>query len=325
MTPPPDLSIIIVSYNTRQLLAGCLASVYADLGWGTLVAEVIVVDNASRDGSTAMVRAQFPQVRLIESGANLGYGTGANLGLRAAAGRYLLLLNSDTLVQVGALGELVRFMDAHPDVGAAGPRLLNADGTVQRSAFRFPNLVQIALDLFPLVPRLLDTPLNGRYRQDVADQEQPFTVDFTLGAAFVVSRAAYIATGGFDKDYFMYAEEVDWAMRLRAAGFAYYSVPAAKIVHFAGQSVKQVPRQMFYQLFRSRAILYRKHYPRGFQIAARWLVQVAMVWRATTDWWQYRRGGFDYTELRQRWRTYGKIWREYSSPQPSPDAGGGEK
>ena len=307
----PDLSIIIVSYNTRALLQACLASVYADLGQGSasVAAEVIVVDNASSDGSVAMMREQFPQAMLIESGANLGYGGGANLGLKQANGRYLMLLNSDTLVQDSALRHLVAFMDTHPDAGACGPRLLNPDGSLQRSAFRFPTITQIVLDLFPILPRLTDTSLNGRYQQDNPDNEQPFVVDFTLGAAFVVSRAAYELTGGFDEDFFMYAEEVDWAMRIQAVGYTYYSVPAARIVHYAGQSVKQAPRRMFYELHRSRALLYRKHYSPAFQQAARLLTRTAMLYRALNDWWQQRRGGFNYAELRQRWQVYGKIFR----------------
>ncbi len=307
----PDLSIIVVNYNTRALLQACLASVYADLGQEScgVAAEVIVVDNASSDGSAAMVGEQFAQAVLIESGKNIGYGSGANLGLKQARGRYLMLLNSDTLVLDGALHQLMTFMDTHPDAGACGPRLLNPDGSLQRSAFRFPTIAQIALDLFPILPRLTDTPLNGRYPQDNPKNEQPFAVDFTMGAAFVVSRAAYERTGGFDEDFFMYAEEVDWAMRLHAAGYAYYSVPAARIVHYAGQSVKQAPRRMFYELHRSRVLLYRKHYSPAFQQAARLLTRAAMLYRALADWWQWRRGAFNYAELRQRWQVYGKIFR----------------
>jgi len=305
------LSIIIVNYNTCDLLKQCLASVYADIEEGSngIVAEVIVVDNASGDGSAAMVRSLYPQVSLIESGANLGYGGGANLGLKTARGRYLMLLNSDTIVLEGALRQLVAFMDAHPDAGACGPRLLNPGSSLQRSAFRFPTLAQVALDLFPIFPRLVDTTLNGRYQQDNPANQQPFAVDFTLGAAFVVSRAAYECTGGFDADFFMYAEEVDWAMRIHAAGYHYYSVPAARVVHYAGQSVKSAPRRMFYELHHSRALLYRKHYSSVFQRAARLLTRAAMLYRALADWRQQRHGAFDAAELRQRWRVYGKIFR----------------
>jgi N-acetylglucosaminyl-diphospho-decaprenol L-rhamnosyltransferase len=307
----PDLSIIIVNYNTCDLLEACLASVYVDLGQGSasVAAEVIVVDNASQDGSMAMVRRMFPQAILIESEVNLGYGGGANLGLMVARGRYLLLLNSDTVVLDSALRYLVEFMAVHSDAGACGPRLLDADGSVQRSAFRFPNLAQVALDLFPIFPRLTDTALNGRYAQDSADNEAPFAVDFTLGAAFVVSREVYAQTGGFDEDFFMYAEEVDWAMRIHAAGYNFYSVPAACIIHYAGQSVKQAPGRMYYELFRSRALLYRKHYSPVFQLAARLLTRTAMVQHALADWWRNRRGKLSNSELHRSWQVYGKIFR----------------
>lgn len=309
--PTPTLSIIIVNYNTCALLEACLASVYVDLGQGSasVGAEVIVVDNASADDSVAMVRQMFPQAILIESKVNLGYGGGANLGLKVARGCYLMLLNSDTLVLDAAFRHLVKFMDSHPDAGACGPRLFNADGSVQRSAFRFPNLNQVALDLFPIFPRLTDTSLNGRYAQDTAAHNEPFQVDFTLGAAFVVSREVYQQTGGFDEDFFMYAEEVDWAMRIHAAGYTFYSVPAARIIHYAGQSVKQAAGLMYYELFRSRAILYRKHYSPAFRRTVRLLTRTAMLQRALADWLKQRQGRISEAELRPSWRVYGKIFR----------------
>lgn len=306
-----DLSVVIVNYNTRELLLQCVASVYDDLmhGSANVAAEVLVVDNASSDGSVAALHDTFPQTTVIESGRNAGYGAGANIGLLAAGGRYLLLLNSDTVVLTGTLRELVAFMEQHPDAGVVGPRLLNADGTVQRSAFRFPGLAQVALDLFPIIPRLTDTRLNGRYDEDAAANQQPFQPDFVLGAAMCVRREVIEQTGGFDESFFMYAEEVDWQRRMRAAGWRVYSLPAARIIHHAGQSTKQQPGRMFVELHRSRALYYRKHKSAAFQIVARLLTKTAMLWNALADWAHALRGDISAGELKQRWRIYGQVFR----------------
>lgn len=306
-----DLSVVIVNYNTRDLLLQCVASVYDDLmrDSASVAAEVLVVDNASSDGSVVALRELFPQAALIESGRNAGYGAGANIGLLAAAGRYILLLNSDTVVLTGTLRELVGFMEQHPDTGVLGPRLLNADGSVQRSAFRFPALAQVGLDLFPILPRLTDTRLNGRYAEDVAANEQQFEPDFVLGAAMCVRREVVAQTGGFDEGFFMYAEEVDWQRRIRVAGWQIYSLPAARIIHHAGQSTKQQPGRMFVELHRSRALYYRKHKPAAFQFAARLLTRAAMLWNAVADWAHALRGDISTAELRERWRVYGQVFR----------------
>jgi len=309
MTSIADLSIIIVNYNTSLLLRQCVASIYADLSESNLVAELLVVDNDSTDDSVTALHQSYPTLRVITTGSNRGYGTAANLGLRAAGGRHLLLLNSDTLVQTGALRGITAFLDAQPDAGIAGPRLLNADGSVQRSAFRFPSLVQVALDLFPLFPRLTNTPLNGRYNEDVAGYEQPFRPDFILGAAMGIRRAAFEQAGGFDEGFFMYAEEVDWQQRIRAAGWQVYSLPAARLIHFAGQSTRQQPGRMFVELHRSRARYYRLHEPLAFRLTARLLTRTAMLWNALADWQKQIRGQFDEQELRQRWRVYGQVFR----------------
>ena len=279
-----DLAIIIVSYNTRKLLRACLESVFASLaGSRELDARIWVVDNASADGSAAMVRETFPAVHLIALSDNLGFSGGNNLALRALgfqpAGRelvrsghvalpddpgltplepprHVLLLNSDTQVQGDALARLVTFMDATPRAGACGPQLLNPDGSFQHGAFRFPGLAQTALDMFPppgrLNPALMESRLNGRYPRDLFAGNEPFLVDFVLGASLTVRSAAIRQAGLLDEGYFMYCEEMDWQQRLARTGWEVYCVPTARIVHHGAASTSQFRAAMFVVLWESR-------------------------------------------------------------------------
>ena len=185
---------------------------------GKLRVEVIVVDNASHDGS-ADVAASFPGVQVVRCSRNMGYGRANNLGLSMALGRHLLILNPDTVPQPGSIERLVAFQRACPQAGIVSPRLLNPDGTVQAAAFRFPTLLMAAIDLFPLpqfVPgrvrhKLYTSRLNGRYPQE-GEASAPFRIDHPLGACMLLSRDAYREVGGFDPAIFMYAEGIDLSM-----------------------------------------------------------------------------------------------------------------
>jgi len=290
-----DLGIVIVSWNVRNLLAACLESVI-----GTLAAvhspspdrglefssEIIVVDNASSDGSAEMVRDRFPQVRLITSEANLGFAGGNNVGLRTwgldaprstlYAPRYVLLLNPDTVVHDDALATMVRFMDATPRAGVCGARLVYGDGSFQHSAFGFPGLWQIVLDASGVHPRLLDSRLNGRYSRKLYAGRQPFEVDHPLGASMLVRAEAIRRVGLMDEGFHIYCEEIDWSWRIKKAGWKIFCVPGAEIVHYGGQSTKQVKPEMIVALWTSRLRLYRKHYPVWKLAAVRWLVRRKM-------------------------------------------------
>jgi N-acetylglucosaminyl-diphospho-decaprenol L-rhamnosyltransferase len=274
---PADLAVIIVTWNVRDLVLDALRTLTADLATTALDWRVTVVDNASADGTAAAVRAaDFDGVQVIESDVNLGFGAGNNLALRAlgfsdsparahGAPRAVFLLNPDTLVQAGAVAALYDALFSLPYAGLVGARLTYADGSLQHSAFRFPGLTQIALDLLPLPPalhgRLYQSALNGRYpRRYYAADQPPLAVEHTLGAAMMVRREAIEATGLFDESYFMYAEELDWSMRIRRAGWEIYLVPSAHITHLEGQSARQVRPQSIVHLWRSRLRFYRKFY-----------------------------------------------------------------
>jgi len=255
-----DLSIIIVNWNGKQLLERCLRTVYAALG--ALTAEVIVVDNASTDGSAAAVRAGFPQVTLVENGENVGFAAGNNQALRRAQGRYVLLLNTDAFVHPGALEALVRHMDAYPDTGAAGGRLLYEDGRLQRSCSSFPTLsteLWTCLWLDRLFPA---HPVFGKYLMTYWDLDDLREVDAVLGAVMILRQTALQKVGLLDEQFFMYSEEVDLCYRLKQAGWSVRFVPDATATHLWGGSVTALKKESFLWLHKSRMLFFRKHYGR---------------------------------------------------------------
>ena len=307
-----DLEVVIVSYNTRVLLAQCLDSVNAGLDRAGLEGRVWVVDNASSDGSAPMVRSRYPAVQLLALDTNSGFAAGNNAALRQieaspSAARHILFLNPDTLVQGDALGALVRWLDATPGAGAAGASLVYHDGGFQHSAFRFPGLAQIFFDFFPVHHRLLESRLNGRYSRHDYAAGLPFEVDHPLGAALMVRAAVLAHVGFFDERFFMYCEEVDLCRRIRAAGWRIYCVPGARIVHLEGQSTKQFRDRMFVELWRSRFFMYNKHEGVGFLFAARALVRLGLAaerWRARRA---FRRGAIDQAKLDGRLAAYREV------------------
>jgi len=275
-----DVAVIVVSWNVRDYLADCLRSVYADLERSQHTGTICVVDNHSTDGTQELLSTLFPSTRLLVNDHNPGFGAANNQGMRATAShnpRYFLLLNPDTLVRPGAIGNLIDCLEEMPEAGLAGARLVYGDGRFQASAFRFPGLTQLAFDLFPLPARLYESRLNGRYsRRSYRPGSDPFPVDHTLGAAMLVRRDVAEATGGFDESYHMYCEEIDWCWRIRDVGWSIYTVPDAEIVHFGGVSTRQMPAKSVLSLWTSRARLYRQHHGRLKYTLARQIVETGM-------------------------------------------------
>jgi GT2 family glycosyltransferase len=314
-----DLVIVTVSYNTRDLLADCLESVFASLAQSGLTGEVWVVDNASADGSAAMVSQRFPQVRLIRHDENLGFAGGNNLALRAMAlhpcgqqgpemnPRHVLFLNPDTRVVGNALVTMVGFLDDTPSAGAAGARLVHGDGSFQHSAFAFPGLAQIFVDFFPLHHWLLDSRLNGRYPRQFYDAGRPFPVDHPLGAALMVRTATLVQVGGFDERYFMYCEEIDLCRRIKSAGWEIYCLPQAEIVHLVGQSTRQFRDRMFVALWQSRFLMFEEHESPLFRWAARRLVRLGLWAEIRRAQAAYRHGEIDPAQLEARLAAYHEV------------------
>jgi GT2 family glycosyltransferase len=256
---------VIVSWNVRELLRACLASLPladADL-------EVIVVDSASADGTPAMVQAEFPAVRLIASVENLGYTRGNNRGLEQARGRYLFVLNPDTELLPGALEALRAYMDANPRIGLVGPQLVAPDGTPQSTRRRFPTL---ALAFFESTWLGGLTPAGWRRRYYARDlpPDEPAEVDWVVGAALFVRRAAWEQVGGLDEGYFMYSEELDWQRRMRAAGWLVAHLPAARVVHHEARSSAQVPAATHIRFNTSKVRYYRKYHGAAAAEVLRW-------------------------------------------------------
>ena len=243
LDPLVDVSAIIVNWNTKNLLHACLTSLQDD---ATAVrVETIVVDNGSRDGSAQMVARDFPGVQLLVNARNMGFAAATNRGMKQARGRYVLLLNSDAVVLPGAIQEMVRYMDAHPHVGAVGPRLRNGDRSPQSSMRDFPHLDRDALAIlemerWPLVGRIIwrysrHTSLYG------SDHSTTRDVDWVVGACLLLRREAIEHVGSLDEGYFFFAEEMDLCWRLRQHGWPIVFLASAEIVHLGGQSAARVP------------------------------------------------------------------------------------
>lgn len=256
----PDLSIIIVSWNVEALLRDCLNSIVA--GQGDLRVEVIVVDSFSADGSPDMVATEFPWVTLIRCQENVGFPKGNNLGIAKAHGRYILLLNPDTIIQGEALLLMVKYLETDDNVGVVGPQLHNADGSVQSSRRRFPNLAVGFFEstwLQPYAPKKL---LNHFYALDLPDNEKN-DVDWVMGAALLTRQTVIAQIGGMDEAYFMYSEELDWCRRIKDAGWRVVYFPEAKITHLQGQSSEQVVVQRHIYFNQAKLRYYRKYHGRA--------------------------------------------------------------
>jgi GT2 family glycosyltransferase len=320
---PTTIAAIVVNYNTATLLGACLHSIAAAARYAGIPVDVWVVDNASQDDSVPLLRAEFPDVNLIALPRNVGFTNGNNIALAAlgfaaplppdlsdlvdaqrrrraahAAPDFVLLLNPDAELTVGALRQFLHAMARLPRAAICGGYLQYGDGSFQHGAFHFPNLAQVALDLFPPAGlpganRLYDSALNGRYPLSQWEQHLPFVVDFVLGAALFVRGAAITGVGVLDPAYWMYCEEMDWCMRMHAGGWEVYAVPGARVIHHEAQSSRQVRWWAYARLWKSRYRFYTEHashYPPGYLAAVRQLVRVGIGRQRRTVETQFARG-----------------------------------
>lgn len=272
-----DLSIIIVNWNTQELLAQCLRSVAENVrGCGCSDIETFVVDNASTDSSVVLVHEQFPWVRLIENAENIGFARANNQALKLARGNTLLLLNPDTVATAGAIELLWSVLDATPEADIVGAQLLNADGSPQLSCGAFPSL----WSELPLINRRLKhvhriTPVSVSGKDHAVQ-----SVDWVSGACLMIKREAYAAIGSLDESFWLYTEEADWCYRARQAGGAVLLVPDARVYHFARASSGQ--RFVFTMLhfYQSRVRFANKHYGPAHASAMKQVLRLkAVVWR----------------------------------------------
>lgn len=232
-----DISVVIVSYNTADLIGACLESAQAGHGVST---EIFVVDNASSDGGAETVRKGFPSVHLVENAENRGFGAANNQVLRFCRGRYLVLLNPDTVVPPDAFREMAVYMDLHPRIGLAGPRIVNPDGTRQDSvSYRYPGQKHVSGEL---------SGLAG-------------SIACVMGACQIVRPDLMERLGGFDEDFFLYGEDQDLCLRIRKLGYEIGHIESVSIVHYGGKSERGfAPREVWEKKVRAEYLFYDKHY-----------------------------------------------------------------
>ena len=248
-----DISFVIVNWNTRTLLLNCLTSIRDTVQGFTY--EVFVVDNGSADGSQQAVREQFgAMVQLIENAENRGFARANNQAIKRATGRYVILLNSDTVLRENTVSGLVQFLDDNPDTAMAGPRMVGADGKAHNSFDNFPTLATELLN-----KSLLRLFFPARYAGKAAQAAEPFEVDSLIGACIAIRFTAIRRVGMFDEDYFFFLEETDWCLRMRRAGFRIHHLPQVEIVHVQGQSKKLRPALSWIEYYRSLYLFFKKN------------------------------------------------------------------
>lgn len=328
---PDSLAVVIVNWNVAGHLQRCLRSLSRALPRVPASrTEVWVVDNASTDESVPLVRREFPWVRLVALEENIGFAAANNVALWLLAllrhphpmysrswawvqrlaheptgqpPAAVLFLNPDTEVAEGSVAYLWETLFANARTGVVGPRLFYPDGSHQHSGFRFPSLAQVFLDFFPLHGRLLDSRLNGRYARLFYEGQASFPVDFVLGAAMMARRDVIEQVGGFDEGYWLYCEEMDWARRVRAAGWEIRVDPRAHVVHYEGQSSRQFRGRAFVALWRSRFRYFRRYHSFLFNLMVRLLVL------AGTAYLRFQTRHVSAEERRERLRAYEEVAR----------------
>jgi GT2 family glycosyltransferase len=281
-----DLSLIILNWNTSADLERCLSSL--DGQDDGLALEAVVVDNASEDDSVAMVERRFPGARLVVNERNLGFTAGNNRGIRHTSGRYVMFLNSDTVVTEGALAALVAYADTRPDAAVFGPKLLNTDGSLQFSCRSFPNLGTGFFRNTPLGRLFPRNRFNEDYLLTSWDHASPRDVDWVSGSALMIRRNDLLDLGGFDEGFFMYCEDVDLCYRAHELGRRVAYFPGAVIYHHIGRASDQVPTRMTFEFHRSMYRFYAKHYRRATPWHVRPLIVPGLAARAVGKLVRYR-------------------------------------
>ena len=287
-----DLSIVIVSWNVRDLLRSCLQSIVAEAhsgpGGGALcigdrTVEILVIDNASTDGSAEMVRRQFLQTHLIANKENRGFTAANNQGLGRSQGRFLLLLNPDTEIVGDALLTMLRYMEANPKVGALGPKLVKPDGSIQSSRRRFPTFATALVESTVMQEWWQNNRVLRRYYMADTPDNAIQGVDWVVGACLLVRRQAYEQVGGLDEGYFMYSEELDWCRRIKAAGWEIAYLPTAAVIHHEGKSSEQVvpARHIYFQS--SKVRYFRKHHGAFQAEVLRWFLLITYVYQMARE------------------------------------------
>jgi N-acetylglucosaminyl-diphospho-decaprenol L-rhamnosyltransferase len=272
-----NLAVVVVNYNSGEFLPRCIASVYAAAG--DLALDVVVVDNASRDGSAQRAAGEHPAARILENPVNRGFAVAANQGIRSTAASFALLLNPDAQISGGTLAALLKVAGERPRAGAIGLLVRNPDGTVQPSARKVPGLLESLGHAF-LGPVFPNNPFTRSYTMAGWDRTTEREVEWISGSAMLLRREAYDEVGGFDEGYFMYVEDVDLCTRMRRARWAVLFSPEVEVVHEIGVSSRRMPKRMAVEHSRSIYRYFDRHVARGFLVLLKPLVRMALWLRA---------------------------------------------
>lgn len=310
----PDVSVVIVSWNVRDLLRECLTSILASpdvcLPGATLSAnavecEVIVVDSNSSDGTSAMILEEFPWVTLVEKKHNVGFSAGNNLGIAKSSGRQILFLNPDTRILGTAISTLARYLDKNANVGVVGPKLLNSNGSLQSSRRRFPRLITGVFEstsLEPIAPR----KILRDFRMEDCAPDQTHEVDWLVGAAIMIRRTVLDEIGTFDERYFMYSEETDLQKRIKTASWKVIYLPEAQVIHHGGKSSDQVVAQRHISFETSKVKYFRKHHGRLTAEILRLVLFASYGWKMAIE---VAKAGLGHKRSmrKERIQAYGKV------------------
>ena len=261
-----DLSIVVVTYRSRDHILECLRSLepVPGTGGGSVRArrESVVVDNDSGDGTPELVEREAPGTRVVRTGANLGYAKAVNRGILETSGRFVLISNPDCVWKPGAIEALVAWLEAHPRCGIAAPRIRNTDGSLEYSARAYPDHFAFLFNRYSLLSRIFPrNPWTRRYLMLDWDHATPKSVDWVSGAAMLVRREAIAAVGGMDEAFFMFNEDVDWCRRMNQAGWSVDYVPEAETVHHIGASLGGVSDRVILERHKGMIHYFRKHHP----------------------------------------------------------------
>jgi GT2 family glycosyltransferase len=273
-----DVSIIVVAWNVRQLVYDCLKSVY-DQTRG-ISFEVIYVDNGSVDGSTEMVRREFPQAKIIQNADNKGFIRANNQAIEIAQGRYVLLLNSDTIVLDNAIAKVLAFADQHPKAGAVGCRVLSPNGELQQNCFQFYSTLNMLFDALFLSRLFPNNRFFGRKFYGGWNYDSVREVDVVIGCFSLVRMEAIKQVGMMDETFFVYGDDIDWCYRFVKAGWKVLFTPVGQIIHYGGQTTRKAANKFALQLYGSYLINVKKHYSYLTFLMCRWLTACYLFLRA---------------------------------------------
>ncbi|WP_066297130.1 glycosyltransferase family 2 protein [Bacillus sp. FJAT-29937] len=258
-----DVSIIIVNYNTKKLTTECIQSIYHSNT--SCQFEIILIDNNSTDGTVEAIRGTFPNIEVVANKDNVGFSKANNQAINLSKGRYILLLNSDTIVKNGTIDTMVQFMDKHEDIGASGCKVVLPDGSLDKACHRgFPTPAASFYYMSGLARRYPTIPRFNGYHLGHLNMNKTHEIDCLVGAFMLVRREAIVQVGLLDENFFMYGEDIDWCYRIKEVGWKIFYYPHVEIIHYKGASSRKKPFKIVYEFHRAMYLFHRKHYSKKY-------------------------------------------------------------